>query len=1318
MKKGYIFLLFSILMFSVSAFADSPSRLNFPGPFNDFDGNPSAAKKAIVETQQGVQKFSPKSITDISASIIAGAGYLKHAQSDITEDNAGNGPAVADNDKNDGGWDWVLTYPTVTHSAVSSFKNLYGVTALGIYYSYLRTNDASLKVAMDDAAGYIIADPGIRDAYSLKFLILYNTLPSVIGTAYRDAAKVKFDARITTYGSATQFAEYIRDVRGISQGYHNGIIAWDLGGWVEAASLLAGYYGSAYQTAAVDIAEVVYNSSYVANANYFYLPRCAGWDAGYAVADYYYYNLGLAGLLTSFRCANTHTDKIPGIVSQLYAGQVTAGPTAGAFSFCYGVHAADEDWQTTAYCVMALGDYYKSVGSSVPTLISSALAYLSASQHISGGWVYSDNTHYPEIGGECTSAFYYYDATASTAAVSSITQVNAVGGGTITYNGGVITALGVCWSTSHNPTIFDSHSFGTVVQTGSFTSTITGLIPGTTYYVRSYVSTSVGTSYGNEVSFTTLQNPTPSVVAPINGLTGVSILPYFQWNLSLPSYLSLLSYDIKIYDGATLVFSKNIPWSSTGIAFYQLLETDFVLLNNHNYTWSVTANYSVGASKSFTGTFTTVPAAQATIFTPTSGSTVYTYSPVMVTWSINQAVGALSFRVQYVSQNSLALSAPTTADWNNPAITTTVLAGGGLYLNNINLLSGTKYWFRVITNRGSEVVSFSNAIWFTTSGGAQAVSAIPSWPSGGSTVYTNTPTFYWYTTSGDLTDISFQVLLYKAGVLVNVYPAFGSTTTGLSFTPSVALEAGVSYTWKVVTYYKFGTAEVKSYTSAEASFITNGVGTLVKPVCSYPVGVTVYTQSPSFYWYLGAYSSGVTYTLYIDGAPEAVGVDQLNFTTTRVLAPGTVHTWFVRASSGASFIDSDSKTFTVAGGLVQGKPVVWWPVGNPTVYTQTPTLNWSVTGSTLGIEKFRIAWSTTPNPVWSSVVDYYETTNVNDRFYTMSSLPYGTHLYWAVAAYAGGSWSAWSTGEFTIVGGLGTIVPIASYPVGGVTVYSNSVNLSWYVNGSSAGIQHFKVEYARSSTFSDVVTVDNVTAQTLSLSSLVEGATYFWRVSAYNGVTYSTPSNVGIFTVATGAAAAVPLPGSPANGVTIEAGSPMISWILPTQQIENCTYELQYSDNQDMSLYKTVTGINSQSQVLSNLSSGKTYFWRVRSVDERGNASSFSQVAKFSVNSPLGVTEDKAIPFQYGLSQNYPNPFNPATIISYSLPQNSFVTIKVYDMIGREVKTLVSQNMSAGNHSIEWQADDNYGNKVASGTYLYRMTANDAVITKKLSFIK
>ena len=94
-----------------------------------------------------------------------------------------------------------------------------------------------------------------------------------------------------------------------------------------------------------------------------------------------------------------------------------------------------------------------------------------------------------------------------------------------------------------------------------------------------------------------------------------------------------------------------------------------------------------------------------------------------------------------------------------------------------------------------------------------------------------------------------------------------------------------------------------------------------------------------------------------------------------------------------------------------------------------------------------------------------------------------------------------------------------------------------------------------------------------------------------------------------------------------------------------------------------------------------------------------------------------ALPKQFVLRQNYPNPFNPSTTIEFSIPKQSFVTLKVYDLLGREIATLVNKELMSGSYKTEFNASS-AKSKLASGIYLYRLNADGNVQTKKLMLMK
>ncbi len=99
-------------------------------------------------------------------------------------------------------------------------------------------------------------------------------------------------------------------------------------------------------------------------------------------------------------------------------------------------------------------------------------------------------------------------------------------------------------------------------------------------------------------------------------------------------------------------------------------------------------------------------------------------------------------------------------------------------------------------------------------------------------------------------------------------------------------------------------------------------------------------------------------------------------------------------------------------------------------------------------------------------------------------------------------------------------------------------------------------------------------------------------------------------------------------------------------------------------------------------------------------------------------TTPTSVPAAYQLEQNYPNPFNPSTAIRFSLPEAAQVKLTVYDINGREVRSLVSGSLTAGEHNIQWDAVNNNGAKVASGIYIYRLQAGSFTQTRKMTLLR
>jgi hypothetical protein len=136
-----------------------------------------------------------------------------------------------------------------------------------------------------------------------------------------------------------------------------------------------------------------------------------------------------------------------------------------------------------------------------------------------------------------------------------------------------------------------------------------------------------------------------------------------------------------------------------------------------------------------------------------------------------------------------------------------------------------------------------------------------------------------------------------------------------------------------------------------------------------------------------------------------------------------------------------------------------------------------------------------------------------------------------------------------------------------------------------------------------------------------------------------------------------------------------------------------------------------QSGLLLMMSEGQPFV-------ERASGSSLVVGSGFLVHPTLSgfllaVPDEDNIPEKFSLEQNYPNPFNPSTTFSFAIPHSSFLTLKVYDLLGREVAMLVNEEKTPGTYKVTFDAAE-----LASGVYFYRLQTSGFVATKKLMLVK
>jgi len=143
---------------------------------------------------------------------------------------------------------------------------------------------------------------------------------------------------------------------------------------------------------------------------------------------------------------------------------------------------------------------------------------------------------------------------------------------------------------------------------------------------------------------------------------------------------------------------------------------------------------------------------------------------------------------------------------------------------------------------------------------------------------------------------------------------------------------------------------------------------------------------------------------------------------------------------------------------------------------------------------------------------------------------------------------------------------------------------------------------------------------------------------------------------------------------------------------------------------------HNNSWTINNLNSGQTYYWSVQAVDNTFSGSNFASEKILVVTSIDGELM-QVLPKEFNLEQNYPNPFNPSTKISWQSPVSGWQTLKVYDVLGREVATLVDEFRNAGNYDVEFNPVSNIRHP-ASGVYFYQLKAGEFVATKKMMILK
>ncbi len=255
---------------------------------------------------------------------------------------------------------------------------------------------------------------------------------------------------------------------------------------------------------------------------------------------------------------------------------------------------------------------------------------------------------------------------------------------------------------------------------------------------------------------------------------------------------------------------------------------------------------------------------------------------------------------------------------------------------------------------------------------------------------------------------------------------------------------------------------------------------------------------------------------------------------------------------------------------------------------------------------------------------------------------------------------------------------------------------------------HNKLQVANDTGFTDLIYQMDGVVDTFKAVTGFDGLSeYFWRVSAFNIAGETDFSEIRKFRTG------FPIPPTllePVDKSTEVELDPILVWNSTPVATE---YQIQISEGlfiaPSVIIFDTL--ITDTSSFVPQLNENQIYSWHIRAKNEYG-ISKWSEVSKFKTQVLVSV-DDQNIPLAFKLEQNYPNPFNPSTTIQFSIVNSGFTTLKVYDVLGREVKVLVNENLDKGNYSILFDGSD-----LSSGIYIYSLNNGSEILRKKMLLLK
>jgi uncharacterized lipoprotein YddW (UPF0748 family) len=284
--------------------------------------------------------------------------------------------------------------------------------------------------------------------------------------------------------------------------------------------------------------------------------------------------------------------------------------------------------------------------------------------------------------------------------------------------------------------------------------------------------------------------------------------------------------------------------------------------------------------------------------------------------------------------------------------------------------------------------------------------------------------------------------------------------------------------------------------------------------------------------------------------------------------------------------------------------------------------------------------------------------------------------------------------------------PLLAAPANGAANQPPGVTVRWR-REPLASLYHLQVSTDPAFTGGFLVNDSSVVDTAVALASANGQTLYHWRVRSRN------PAGSGAFTAAwtfTTGFPSLPSLAYPANNTVDLPPTVAFRW---NRAAGAQTYRFQLSLVPDFStLVRDIAGLTDTILTAGPLQSFTIYYWRVNASNTTGTTP-WPAANRFRVILYNDVAVLEGLPTSYTLEQNYPNPFNPATTIRFAVPEAGRVTLRVYDVLGREVAALVDDAFAPGLYSVQWSAP-----AMPSGVYFYRIASGSFSETKRMVLVK